>query len=121
MKQFRDDLLASCLTFILALPKEIVAEQMEDVVPAIQVHEHQVHLRNTVEPVYKGHQRESTKMSFIERCPLYGGLENAVVIHVSRTSIISFVIIMIDIHHTHILYYINNMYTTVFICKYTGK
>ena len=37
MKQYRDDLLASCLTFILSLPKEVISEQMEDVVPAIQV------------------------------------------------------------------------------------
>ncbi|XP_076445486.1 DNA-dependent protein kinase catalytic subunit-like [Babylonia areolata] len=37
MKQYRDDLLASCLTLILALPKEIVAQQMKHVVPAIQL------------------------------------------------------------------------------------
>lgn len=37
MKQYRDDLLASCLTMILALPKEIITEEMSEVVPAIQV------------------------------------------------------------------------------------
>ncbi|KAK3580733.1 hypothetical protein CHS0354_005741 [Potamilus streckersoni] len=37
MKQYRDDLLASCLTFILALPKEVILEQMAEVVPVIQV------------------------------------------------------------------------------------
>ena len=37
MKQYRDELLASCLTFILSLPKEVISEQMSDVVPAIQV------------------------------------------------------------------------------------
>ena len=37
MKQYKDDLLAACLTFILTLPKEIVSEQMPSVVPAIQV------------------------------------------------------------------------------------
>ncbi|XP_076075287.1 DNA-dependent protein kinase catalytic subunit-like [Mytilus galloprovincialis] len=36
MKQYRDDLLASCLTMILALPKEIITEEMSEVVPAIQ-------------------------------------------------------------------------------------
>jgi hypothetical protein len=38
MKQYRDELLAACLTFILALPKEVIIDQMRDVVPAIQVH-----------------------------------------------------------------------------------
>ncbi|XP_048248370.1 DNA-dependent protein kinase catalytic subunit-like [Haliotis rufescens] len=37
MKQYRDDLLAACLTLVLALPKEIIAEQMTEIVPAIQV------------------------------------------------------------------------------------
>ncbi|KAK7506702.1 hypothetical protein BaRGS_00002177 [Batillaria attramentaria] len=37
MKQYRDDLLASCLTLILALPKEIIALQMDKIVPAIQL------------------------------------------------------------------------------------
>jgi DNA-dependent protein kinase catalytic subunit len=37
MKQYKDELLAACLTFVLTLPKEIVAEQMSSVVPAIQV------------------------------------------------------------------------------------
>ena len=37
MKQYRDDLLASCLTMILSLPKEIITEEMMEVVPAIQV------------------------------------------------------------------------------------
>ncbi|XP_069123844.1 DNA-dependent protein kinase catalytic subunit-like [Argopecten irradians] len=37
MKQYKDDLLASCLTFILALPKEIIAQQMVEVVPVIQI------------------------------------------------------------------------------------
>ncbi|XP_064600499.1 DNA-dependent protein kinase catalytic subunit-like [Liolophura sinensis] len=36
MKQFRDDLLAACLSFILALPKEIVITQILDIIPAIQ-------------------------------------------------------------------------------------
>ncbi|KAL4240201.1 hypothetical protein ACF0H5_000995 [Mactra antiquata] len=37
LKQYRDDLLASCLTFILSLPQEIIIDQMLDIVPAIQV------------------------------------------------------------------------------------
>lgn len=37
MKQYRDELLAACLNFILALPKEIIEDQMTEVVPAIQV------------------------------------------------------------------------------------
>ncbi|XP_041364232.1 DNA-dependent protein kinase catalytic subunit-like [Gigantopelta aegis] len=37
MKQYQDDLLASCLTLILVLPKEIVKEQLVDVVPVIQI------------------------------------------------------------------------------------
>jgi len=37
MKQYRDELLAACLNFILALPKEIILDQMTEVVPAIQV------------------------------------------------------------------------------------
>ena len=36
MKQYRDDLLASCLTLILTLPKEVLIDQMSAVVPAIQ-------------------------------------------------------------------------------------
>ncbi|XP_035828316.1 DNA-dependent protein kinase catalytic subunit [Aplysia californica] len=37
MKQYRNELLASCLTLILSLPKEIIVDQMSSVVPAIQV------------------------------------------------------------------------------------
>ncbi|KAK6170524.1 hypothetical protein SNE40_018898 [Patella caerulea] len=37
MKQYQDDLLAACLTFVLSLPKEIITEQMIEVVPAVQV------------------------------------------------------------------------------------
>ncbi|CAL1543153.1 unnamed protein product [Lymnaea stagnalis] len=36
MKQYRDDLLAACLTLILSLPKEVIADQMADIIPAIQ-------------------------------------------------------------------------------------
>ncbi|BFZ03143.1 hypothetical protein BsWGS_06182 [Bradybaena similaris] len=36
MKQYRDDLLASCLTLILSLPKEVIADQMTDIIPAIK-------------------------------------------------------------------------------------
>lgn len=41
MKQYRDDLLASCLTLILSLPDEIVVCQTSVVIPAMQV-EHRV-------------------------------------------------------------------------------
>ena len=37
MKQYRDELLAACLTFVLSLPKEIISEQMLEVIPAIEV------------------------------------------------------------------------------------
>ncbi|CAG5123411.1 unnamed protein product, partial [Candidula unifasciata] len=36
MKQYRDDLLASCLTLILSLPKEVIVDQMADIIPAIK-------------------------------------------------------------------------------------
>ncbi|XP_052761107.1 DNA-dependent protein kinase catalytic subunit-like isoform X2 [Mya arenaria] len=37
MKQYRDELLAACLIFILSLPTPIISDQMNDVVAAIQV------------------------------------------------------------------------------------
>ncbi|XP_052262779.1 DNA-dependent protein kinase catalytic subunit-like isoform X1 [Dreissena polymorpha] len=37
MKQYRDELLAACLIFILSLPKEVILDQMSEVVGAIQV------------------------------------------------------------------------------------
>ncbi|GFR68841.1 DNA-dependent protein kinase catalytic subunit [Elysia marginata] len=36
IKQYKDDLLASCLALILALPREIIVTSMADIVPAIQ-------------------------------------------------------------------------------------
>lgn len=36
-KQFQDDLLVSCLQFIISLPSECVAEDFSDFVPSIQV------------------------------------------------------------------------------------
>ena len=37
MKQYRDDLLASCLTLVLSLPSELIANQLKDLIPAAQV------------------------------------------------------------------------------------
>jgi DNA-dependent protein kinase catalytic subunit len=37
MKQYKDDLLASCLVFILALPQEIVEREIGSIVPALKV------------------------------------------------------------------------------------
>ena len=37
MKQYKDDLLAACLTYILALPRQIVAMEIQALVPALQV------------------------------------------------------------------------------------
>ena len=37
LKQYKDDLLSSCLTFVLALPPEIVSAEMASIVPALQV------------------------------------------------------------------------------------
>ena len=37
MKQYKDDLLASCLSLILALPPQIVVSEMAAIVPALQV------------------------------------------------------------------------------------
>lgn len=65
MKQYRDELLASCLTFILALPKEVIVDQMVDVVPAIQVlyfpylffwHEYTWYCHGNSSPVQLKHQ-----------------------------------------------------------------
>ena len=39
MRQYKDDLLASCLQLVLALPKEIVQLELKDLVPALQVSE----------------------------------------------------------------------------------
>ncbi|GFO12449.1 DNA-dependent protein kinase catalytic subunit, partial [Plakobranchus ocellatus] len=36
IKQYRDDLLASCLKLILSLPRQIIVDQISDIVPAIQ-------------------------------------------------------------------------------------
>ncbi|KAI8794714.1 DNA-dependent protein kinase catalytic subunit, partial [Biomphalaria glabrata] len=36
MKQYRDELLAACLSLTLALPEEIIQDQMANIVPAIQ-------------------------------------------------------------------------------------
>ena len=37
MKQYKDDLLASCLSFILSLPHEIVISQIAMIIPSVQV------------------------------------------------------------------------------------
>ena len=37
IKQYKDDLLASCLTFILSLPQEIVEAEIKAIVPALKV------------------------------------------------------------------------------------
>ena len=37
MKQYKDDLLASCLCFLLALPTQIVASEIKSLVPALKV------------------------------------------------------------------------------------
>ena len=37
MKQYKDDLLASCLQLLLSLPKELVELEFEGLVPALQV------------------------------------------------------------------------------------
>ena len=37
LKQYKDDLLASCLFFVLSLPHEIVQSEVVSVVPALQV------------------------------------------------------------------------------------
>ena len=39
MKQYKDDLLASCLCFLLALPTQIVASEIKSLVPALKVGE----------------------------------------------------------------------------------
>lgn len=42
MKQYKDELLASCLTFILSLPHDIIELDVRAYVPALQVDE-QIH------------------------------------------------------------------------------
>lgn len=37
MKQYKDDLLASCLILVLSLPAELIANQLKDLVPAAQL------------------------------------------------------------------------------------
>ena len=37
LKQYKDDLLASCLHFVLSLPHEIVQAEVASLVPALQV------------------------------------------------------------------------------------
>ena len=37
MKQFKDELLASCLEFLLSLPKELVIHNLEEVFDALKV------------------------------------------------------------------------------------
>ena len=37
MKQYKDDLLASCLQLLLSLPRELVELEFEALVPALQV------------------------------------------------------------------------------------
>ena len=37
MKQFKDELLASCLEFLLSLPKELVIHNLDEVFDALQV------------------------------------------------------------------------------------
>ena len=37
LKQYKDDLLAACLTFVLSLPKEIVTAQIHHLVPPLKV------------------------------------------------------------------------------------
>ncbi len=40
MKQYKDDLLASCLSLVLSLPQEIVTAQITTIIPAVQVSSH---------------------------------------------------------------------------------
>ena len=40
MRQYKDDLLASCLQLLLSLPKQLVELEIEDLVPALQVSTH---------------------------------------------------------------------------------
>lgn len=37
LQQYKDDLLAACLTFILSLPREVIISQIITIVPAIKV------------------------------------------------------------------------------------
>lgn len=37
MKQFKDELLASCLEFILSLPKELIAHNLDEAFQALEV------------------------------------------------------------------------------------
>ena len=37
MKQYKDELRAACLTYILALPKQIVIREIKSLAPALQV------------------------------------------------------------------------------------
>ena len=39
MKQYKDDLLVSCLQLLLSLPNELVEPEFSSLVPALQVHE----------------------------------------------------------------------------------
>lgn len=39
MKQFKDELLASCLEFILSLPIELIVENLDEAFYSLQVHE----------------------------------------------------------------------------------
>ncbi len=38
MRQYKDDLLASCLQLLLSLPNELVQSEFGALVPALQVH-----------------------------------------------------------------------------------
>jgi len=69
MKQYRDDLLASCLTMILSLPKEIITEEMMEVVPAIQVCIPQLY--RCVYHTYTGMYPTDRKVTFLHFvCPV---------------------------------------------------
>jgi hypothetical protein len=37
MKQFKDELLASCLEFILSLPRELIVENLDEAFYSLQV------------------------------------------------------------------------------------
>ena len=37
LQQYKDDLLAACLTFILSLPQEVIVSQIATIVPALKV------------------------------------------------------------------------------------
>ena len=38
MKQYKDDLMASCLQLVLSLPNELVVSDIDVIIPALKVH-----------------------------------------------------------------------------------